>query len=518
VEGVTARLGLVGFGILAGLVVLCGLELGLWVIGAGEGPPGYDPFAGFSTAVPLFERAERKDGTPIYRVSPARLDDRGLAEVPQPEREFLAEKPAGAFRAFVVGGSSAAGFPYPPEYAFSAWLGRRLRAALRDTPIEVVNAALSGYGSRRELVIVRELANYQPDLLIVYSGHNEWAESRYYSRLIDMGPRLFRLRERLFTTRLFTVVSRLRPFGDPDPEEALQRLVHDQNQEFIEMFAVFSRRVQGSDYASAAEIRQRDLLFRLNLEEIVLAARSTGARVMLLTLSQNFADWPPGASTHRPGFSGADESEWRASLEAGERAAADGACVPALEAYERALEIDDEFADLHHRIAECHRALGRMEAAREHYRRASDLDRVPHGAPTYFNEIIREVASESGLLFLDVDELLERESQDGLVGDDLFIEFAHPNLRAHQLIAEAVAEALRRAELPRPANLWIDDHFVDPTPESLYAANPELRLREHKAIRVVCALAGREGCVAEQEEALRGLQGSVRPGDRRVRP
>jgi len=512
-----ARLGLVAFGILAGLVVLGTLELGLWLLGAGEGPPGYDPFAGFSTAVPLFERAEREDATPIYRVSPARLDDPSLASVPQPEREFLAEKPAGAFRAFVVGGSSAAGFPYPPEYAFSAWLGRRLRAALPGTPIEVVNAALSGYGSRRELVIVRELARYQPDLLIVYSGHNEWAESRYYSRLIDMDPRLFRLRERLFTTRLFTVVSRLRPFGDPDPEEAVQRLLRDQNQEFVEMFAVFSRRVQGSDYASAAQLRQRDLLFRLNLEEIVHAASSAGARVMLLTVSQNFADWPPGASTHRSGFSGAEEAGWQAAFEAGERAAAAGACVPAIEAYERALEIDDEFADLHYRIAACHRALGRMEAARQHYRRASDLDRVPHGAPTYFNEVVREVATERGQLFLDVDSLLERESEDGLVGDDLFIEFAHPNLRAHQLIAEAVGEELRRAALPRAANVWGDGH-VDPTPESLYAANPELRLREHKAIRVVCAVARRESCVAEQEEALRSLQGGAGPGDRRVRP
>ena len=51
-----ARLGLVLLGMLAGVAVLAALELALRLAGAGEGPPGYDPFVGFSAAVPLFTR------------------------------------------------------------------------------------------------------------------------------------------------------------------------------------------------------------------------------------------------------------------------------------------------------------------------------------------------------------------------------------------------------------------------------------------------------------------------------
>ena len=162
-----------------------------------------------------------------------------------PDREFLAEKPANGLRVFVVGESSAAGYPYPPAYAFGAWLERRLQADLPDLSVEVVNAAVAGYSSRRALVALREVAGYQPDVVIVYSGHNEWAERRYYSRLIEMNPWLFRLRERFFSTRLFALTSHWLSPRRESSREALEHFVAGERQEQIEMFAVFSKRVEG---------------------------------------------------------------------------------------------------------------------------------------------------------------------------------------------------------------------------------------------------------------------------------
>ncbi len=68
-----ARLGLVAGGLVAGVACLGAIELPLHIVGAGAGSPAYDPMVGFSAAVPLFERAERAEGTPVFRVSPARL-------------------------------------------------------------------------------------------------------------------------------------------------------------------------------------------------------------------------------------------------------------------------------------------------------------------------------------------------------------------------------------------------------------------------------------------------------------
>jgi lysophospholipase L1-like esterase len=496
------RLALVLFGALGGVALLALLELGLWATGRGEGPPAYDPFQGFSAAIPLFERGRLDTGAEIYAVSRARLGESKGREF---AREFRALKPPGGFRVFVVGESSAAGFPYPTDYAFGAFLARRLRAALPDVPSEVVNAAVAGYSSRRALLVAREVALHQPDLLIVYSGHNEWAEQRYYSRLIEMDPRLFRLRERLIATRLFTVLSHSPLLRPESHDEALERFMQDEQREFQEMFAVFSRRVEGRDYATPEQLAQRDQLYRLNLEEIIRVGLGAGARVMLLTLSQNFADWAPGASTHRPGLGAAETARFAKLFAAGERARAEGDCPAALRSFDEALALDAEYAALHYAIARCQRALGAYELARRHQRLASDLDRVPYGAPTVFNDVIRELAAAHDLLLVDVDALMTEESEHGLVGDDLFIEFAHPNLRANQKIAEGIAAVLREAGIPRGAERWREG-YQDPAPEALHAAHPELRIREHEAIRFVCLLARRTDCVAEQDAALARLR------------
>ena len=466
---------------------------------------------GFSAAVPLFERAERADGTPVFRVSPARLLDTTRGE-PMPEREFLAEKPSNGFRIFVVGESSAAGYPYPPAYAFGAWLQRHLAAGLPDLSVEVVNAAVAGYSSRRTLVALREVAQHQPDVVIVYSGHNEWAESRYYSRLIEMDPWLFRLRERLFSTRLFTLASHWVSGDGESSREALERFVTGQREEFIEMFAVFSKRVEGEGYATPEQIAQRDELYRLNLEEIARTGRAAGARVVYLTLTQNFADWSPGASTHRPDLGAAEAAEWQERFSEGMRAAEAGDCRAALAAWERALAVDDGYALLHYRVAECQRVLEDWDQARAQYRRASDLDRVPHGAPTTFNDWIRAIAQSHGALLVDTDALLASASEHGLVGDDLINEFVHPNLRAHQLIAAEIERTLRDAGVPRPASGWRPVDLVDPPPEQLVAENPSLRVREHEAIRFTCIIARRSDCVKEQDEELRRLTASTKTG------
>ena len=152
-------------GLLFGFAIVAGLEFLLWALGVGDDRPHHDPFAGFSSAVRTFEPTTRADGTPIYRVSSARVGLIRLPGRPEPQREFLAKKPEGSFRIFVIGGSSAQGVPYSTRDAFSTWLERRLQAALPDLLVEVVNAGFSGYASRRLLPVVHEIAGYQPDAL-----------------------------------------------------------------------------------------------------------------------------------------------------------------------------------------------------------------------------------------------------------------------------------------------------------------------------------------------------------------
>jgi hypothetical protein len=109
--------------------------------------------------------------------------------------------------------------------------------------------------------------------------------------------------------------------------------------------------------------------------------------------------------------------------------------------------------------------------------------------------VLRDVAHSQGALFIDVETRLEAAAPHGLLGDELFIEFVHPNLRGQQLIAAAVADALREAGIPRPSSDW-HEPTADPAPEVLYASDPELKKREQQTRTLLCALARRPSCAA----------------------
>ena len=49
---------------------------------------------------------------------------------------------------------------------------------------EVINAGLLSYGSYRVAMVMEELITYEPDLFIVYTGHNEFLERRTYKEII----------------------------------------------------------------------------------------------------------------------------------------------------------------------------------------------------------------------------------------------------------------------------------------------------------------------------------------------
>lgn len=469
------RAALVAFGMLLTILALIVIEATLSLLDIGSSRR-HDPFVGFSNLAPMFERTRLPGGEEVYRTSPAR-------NVKHPAY-FSVEKPADAYRAFVVGGSSAHGIPYGYAHAFSARLQDQLRAAHPDRQIEVVNAALSGYSTRRIVSVVEELANYEPDLLIIYSGHNELAESRYYRHLLEMDPRLFAIRERFYATRIYSTLSQLLKYDRTEPA----RIEFKEQASAMQMFAAVGERLQGSQLPSENELTYRGIHYRSNLERMARTMHEAGAEVMLLTLSQDFADWPPGTSTNSPGLSPDDRERFDVTLERG-RVLAKSDCAAAIPVLLEAIAIDSSFAMAHFEVADCYRKAGSPEAAREHYMLASDLDRVPLGANTDYNAIIEEVARRHETLFVDVYSLLEAKSPDGLVGRNFFVDFVHPDLRAHQLISEASFQSMRSAGLVAEHDAWQSTETValDEPDDSLRAAEDLMRA-------VACGLTRRWDC------------------------
>jgi len=127
---------------------------------------GYSPHFARRVTLPNGEKIWRENRwctAPFF--SPA------LVRRPLPFR--LTEKKApGTYRIFVLGSSAAMGDP-EPSFSFARILESMLRSAYPGTRFEVVNAAITAINSHIVRGIAEDCARLEPDLFIVYEGHNE---------------------------------------------------------------------------------------------------------------------------------------------------------------------------------------------------------------------------------------------------------------------------------------------------------------------------------------------------------
>ena len=114
------------------------LEGVLWLAGVPTQLEREDPFRGFSGLVTVFERQGD-----VHRTRPANTVHTFN------DQSFLAEKPGNGLRIFTLGGSSAFGFPWGAEAAFTRLVGDTLAAAHPERHIEAVNASGTSYAMHR---------------------------------------------------------------------------------------------------------------------------------------------------------------------------------------------------------------------------------------------------------------------------------------------------------------------------------------------------------------------------------
>jgi hypothetical protein len=148
---------------------LAALEAGVRLLGWQTAD---DPYLDFGRVQSFFEDVEI-EGDALKKVKARAL---------YREREvvFSASKDPGVFRIFCVGGSASAGWPHPGEETYSAYLEAALAASYPGRTIEVHNVSAQAYAAYRVRLILEEIAAFDPDLVIIYSGNNEFLEPRRY--------------------------------------------------------------------------------------------------------------------------------------------------------------------------------------------------------------------------------------------------------------------------------------------------------------------------------------------------
>jgi tetratricopeptide (TPR) repeat protein len=397
-----------------------------------------DPFVGFEGSVPLF----RCDAGGVCSLSP------GKERYFNPQ-SFPRRKPEGAFRLVSFGGSTTYGRPYLNDTSFTHWLQGLLSRYGDGRRIEAINAGGISYASYRVARLMEELAAYAPDLYIVYSGHNEFLESRTFAALKDEDPRLRAARALLHRSRLYSLVQRgvsraVRP--GPGGKTVLRDEIAAKNEEIggPELY----HRDPGF---RAGVIRQ----YRHGIERMVALARGRGIPLILCTLPSNLSGVSPFKSEHRTGMTAGELERWEALVAAGSVALEEGRFGEALAALSEAEALDAEYALLHFLKGRALQALGRFGEGYRAFSRAKQEDIVPLRALDEFNEILREVAARERIPLADVEGVFRALSPGGIPGNPLFVDHVHPSIEGHQIVAQVILDAAVAAGLvPLPAARW----------------------------------------------------------------
>lgn len=151
-------------------------ELILWLAGIPTVIQLEDPFRGFSGLVKVFEQEGDS-----YRTRKTALNTFN-------DQSFRIEKPDNGLRLFCMGGSSSHGFPCGADAAFTSVLGELLAASHEDLQVEAVNASGVSYAMHRLNIVADELLQYEPDIFVIYSGHNEFIEPVFMKALKRRNP------------------------------------------------------------------------------------------------------------------------------------------------------------------------------------------------------------------------------------------------------------------------------------------------------------------------------------------
>lgn len=379
--------------------------------------------AGFAQDIPLFIESEELSG---YSQPNPNLIHRYFAapefapNVSPDTVFFKTEKPNDTFRIVIQGGSTAAGFPYGRFGSLQGMLEQRFKRTYPTKKIEIINTAMASVNSYTLLDIADEIIAIEPDVVLVYAGHNEFlgvmgVGSNYAAKGGRAATLLFlKLKElALYQAVQQVYVSWFTP--SPESKESDSR-------------SLMAKVAAGKKIPLDSDLYQQGLAqFEGNLSLLLEQYKQADIPVFLGNLVRNEKDLAP--------FSSIAEFDWQnfnQKLQYDAFTAYTPTPVSEAQAYQQG------------KIA---LALGQQEQAKELLNQAADLDLLRFRAPSKFNDIIAELARANDVTLVDVEQQFRADSDDSLIGAKHMLEHVHPTKRGYFVLAEAFYQAMVSSDL-----------------------------------------------------------------------
>lgn len=332
---------------------------------------------------------------------------------------FDIEKKSNAFRIFVLGESSAAGWPYVPNVSFPRHIKRKLELLYPDNSIEVINLGISAINSYTLRDFAFGVAEMQPDLVLIYTGHNEYygalgvgssVNIGYYRNLVNLYLYLRNFRTTQFLQNIISGAIGIFKSSDSKSNENKETLM--------------SRMIGESLIPYNSDMFNNGIdQFKGNMDDILRLFSEKNIPVVIGNLTFNAKDQKPFVSV---------KSEKN------------------LSAHNVYLNAQNEYEN------------GNFTKAKELFLQAKELDALRFRAPQKINEAIYSLAKKHNLSVVNVDSVFQSNSPNGIVGSNLMVDHLHPTFAGYRILGDAYFEKMQALNfLPTGNRSSITENKVD---------------------------------------------------------
>jgi tetratricopeptide (TPR) repeat protein len=349
---------------------------------------------------------------------------------------FVDPKPPKTIRIILVGESAMKGFPEPRNLAASAFLARMLQEVWPDRNAEVINLGTTAVASFPVLEILTEALDYNPDLVIVSTGHNEFFGT-YGVCSIGWGgsrPWMLKANRMLRSLALVQAMEKLAYHSGTQPNKTLMELMI------------------GRSYTAANDWHRNAAARNLehNVGKMIERCNSRGVPILICTQPSNERELSPFGADPIADLTRSKRQEFEAVFQAGRDLLPQNASQ-ATEKLKAAIQLCPTHARAHYYLGKALLGAGRPTEALSELIQARDFDTLPWRATSLSQEALTRAAKAGGAQICDLEKTFREHSPQGAIGWELMDDHVHPTVAGQALIARSIVQSL--TGLPGPLHV-----------------------------------------------------------------
>ncbi|MBI2328028.1 SGNH/GDSL hydrolase family protein [Candidatus Curtissbacteria bacterium] len=342
------------------------------------------------------------------------------------------EKKPEEFRVFVYGGSTVQGVPLP-KTGFVNQLQYQLHKVFDYKDVKVYNFGWAGFNSTRIRYLFNRTISQKPDLVIIYTGENEFIYPQLDYYLLVRAVTALKNRSDLAKIILSSAQSR----NTQKPLSSQKFPAYGDNKFYVSL---------------------KMNIFQNNLLAITRAAKKSRIPLILAIPGHNIADWPPvKRETTENGVS----ISYQQGVQIARQLIDQRDYQMAKDWINYHLTQYPDDASLLFLKGTVLEKQGEPSYAYEIFQKAKDNDLVPWRTTTSHANFIKSLDDHKNVWVVDFAEVFRENSKDQLPGFNFFLDGTHPNKEGAYLIAKTLSDFIILEKLVYPE--WLKD-IKDPFP------------------------------------------------------